>query len=85
MKKILLYISILIIIISCSSKKEEIAPSENIVVNMGSDPTTIDPTLNDIGVVSTYILHAFEGLTKTDKNNDIKQEIDEDELEEYLQ
>ena len=86
MKKILLYISILIIIISCSSKKEEISPSENIVVNMGSDPTTIDPTLNDIGVVSTYILHAFEGLTKTDKNNDIipgiaeKWDVSEDGL-----
>ena len=86
MRKILLYISILIIIISCLSKKEEIKPSEDIVVNMGSEPTTIDPTLNDIGVVSTYILHAFEGLTKTDKNNNIvpgvaeKWDVSEDGL-----
>lgn len=44
---------------------------------MGSEPTTIDPTLNSIGVVGTYLLHVFEGLTKIDKNNNIVPSIAE--------
>ena len=71
MKKILLLsILTLTIIISCNNKK--IDPSKDIIVNMGSEPNTIDPTLNSIGVVTTYILHNFEGLTKIDMNNNIK-------------
>ena len=72
MKKVLLYMFVIILIISCSNKNSKIDPSKDIVVNMGSEPVTIDPTLNSIGVVSTYILHAFEGLTKTDENNNIQ-------------
>lgn len=71
MKKIL-SIFTLMIIISCNKQNIEIDPKRDIVINMGSDPVTIDPTLNAIGVVSTYLLHAFEGLTKIDKDNQIR-------------
>ena len=72
MKNIFLYLLIIIVIVSCNNYDEEIDPTRDIVVNMGSGLATIDPTLNSIGVVSTYILHAFEGLTKTDPNNNIR-------------
>ena len=72
MKNIFLYLLIIIVIVSCNNYDEEIDPTRDIIVNMGSEPATIDPTLNSIGVVSTYILHAFEGLTKTDPNNNIR-------------
>ena len=38
---------------------------------MGAEPKTMDPTLNSISVVSVYIIHAFEGLTKLDSNNNV--------------
>lgn len=69
--KKILFIFTLLIIISCNKKSTVIDPKRDIIINMGSEPTTIDPTLNSIGVVGTYILHAFEGLTKIDKNNNI--------------
>lgn len=71
-KKILLLFFVLIIILSCNKENSKLDPTKDIVINMGSEPVTIDPTLNSIGVVSTYILHAFEGLTKNDQNNEIK-------------
>ncbi|WPC37244.1 peptide ABC transporter substrate-binding protein [Brachyspira hyodysenteriae] len=69
--KKILFIFTLLIIISCNKKSTVIDPKRDIIINMGSEPVTIDPTLNSIGVVGTYILHAFEGLTKIDKNNNI--------------
>ncbi|CRF31662.1 peptide ABC transporter substrate-binding protein [Brachyspira suanatina] len=69
--KKILFIFTLLIIISCNRKNSMIDPTRDIIINMGSEPTTIDPTLNSIGVVGTYILHAFEGLTKIDKDNNI--------------
>ena len=68
MKKILICI-LIIFIISCGSKNNKIDPYKDIIVNIGSDPNTMDPTLNSIGAVTTYILHNFEGLTKIDINN----------------
>ena len=76
MKKILICI-LIIFIISCGSKNNKIDPYKDIIVNIGSDPNTMDPTLNSIGAVTTYILHNFEGLTKIDINNNIQPGIAE--------
>ena len=75
MKKLIPYLLILIII-SCG-KNNKIDPYKDIVINMGSEPNTIDPTLNSIGIVTTYILHNFEGLTKIDSNNNVQPGIAE--------
>ncbi|EKV57100.1 oligopeptide ABC transporter periplasmic protein [Brachyspira hampsonii 30446] len=69
--KKILFIFISLIIFSCN-KNYMTNSSKDIIINMGSAPVSIDPTLNSIGVVAAYILHSFEGLTKIDKNNDIK-------------
>lgn len=41
---------------------------EEITVNVGGEPLTIDPSTNSSTDGGTYIMHAFEGLTKIDKN-----------------
>ena len=38
---------------------------------VGSEPKSIDPAINQSVDGATYIIHTFEGLTKTDKNNQI--------------
>ena len=85
MKKIVLIISfIFIYAISCT--KQSSIVNEAISINMGPEPKTLDPTLNSLNAVSCYILHAFEGLTKMDSNNNVqagmaeKWEISEDGL-----
>ncbi|NJD02398.1 MAG: peptide ABC transporter substrate-binding protein [Ruminiclostridium sp.] len=48
------------------------APSstrESITALMGEEPQTIDPGTNSSVDGGTYILHAFEGLTRVDKDN----------------
>lgn len=66
-------ITTLLIILSVfsTSCKDKTNPN-SIVINMGAEPKTMDPTLNSIGVVSVYIIHAFEGLTKLDSNNNVR-------------
>ena len=76
MKK-LLFLQILLLVIIFSCNKEILHKQNQIVVSMGSEPNTIDPTLNDMGAVSTYIIHSFESLTKIDSNNNIKPGISE--------
>jgi oligopeptide transport system substrate-binding protein len=39
-----------------------------ITASVGSEPASIDPAINQSVDGSTYLVHAFEGLTKTDKN-----------------
>ena len=74
MKRILIvFLMMFLVIISCNKKSEtntESVPS--ISINLGPEPKTMDPTLNSINVVSSYILHAFEGLTKIDLNNNVR-------------
>ena len=74
MKRILIvFLMMFLVIISCTKKSEtntESVPS--ISINLGPEPNTMDPTLNSINVVSSYILHAFEGLTKIDSNNNVR-------------
>ena len=53
--------------ISCGNKTD----SNSIVINMSAEPKTMDPTLNSLSAVSVYIIHAFEGLTKLDSNNNV--------------
>lgn len=53
--------------ISCKDKTD----SNSIVINMSAEPKTMDPTLNSLSAVSVYIIHAFEGLTKLDSNNNV--------------
>lgn len=69
MKQVIMALLIVLSYFSISCKDK--TTSDSIVINMGAEPKTIDPTLNSIGVVSVYIIHAFEGLTKLDSNNNV--------------
>lgn len=72
MKKLALLVSALIfsaLFISCNNKKEVEGPV--IHVQVGPSPETIDPALNSTVDGANMILHAFEGLLKVDKNNNI--------------
>lgn len=42
--------------------------SKPITACVGSEPASIDPAINYSADGGTYLIHAFEGLTKTDKN-----------------
>ncbi len=44
---------------------------DEIAVCLGSQPKTIDPTLNNAVDGATMIIHAFEGLTKLDKDGNV--------------
>ena len=65
----------LFILISCN--KNNINDKLNIIVNLGLEPRSIDPALNASNPEATYILTAFEGLTKKDKDNNIIPGISE--------
>ena len=69
MKKIIIFLLIILSAFTISCKNKTV--SDSILVNMGAEPKTMDPTLNSINVVSVYIIHAFEGLTKLDSNNNV--------------
>lgn len=72
MKKLALLVSGVIfsaLFFSCNNKKEPDGPV--IHVQVGPSPETIDPALNSTVDGSNMILHAFEGLLKVDKNNNI--------------
>ncbi len=71
MKNIVLILSFILITIT-SCVKEGHVINESISINMGPEPKTLDPTLNSLNAVSCYILHAFEGLTKMDSNNNVQ-------------
>lgn len=70
MKKIILALLIIFGVFAVSCKEK--ASSSSIVINMGPEPKTIDPTLNSLNAVSVYIVHAFESLTKLDSNNNVQ-------------
>lgn len=73
MKKILIvFFTMFLMIISCTKSITNTQSIESVSINLGPEPKTMDPTLNSINVVSSYILHAFEGLTKIDSNNNVK-------------
>ena len=62
---------ILLIVLASCSKKEMSKTNNDIVINLAPEPLTMDPTLNTDNLTMIYILHAFEGLTKKDKDNKI--------------
>ncbi|WP_297248768.1 peptide ABC transporter substrate-binding protein [uncultured Brachyspira sp.] len=66
MKKVIyfVFLFISIIFISCSSKENKY---NELFINVGSEPKTIDPALSISIADSTYIIHAFEGLLSKDK------------------
>ncbi|WP_300370422.1 peptide ABC transporter substrate-binding protein [Brachyspira sp.] len=73
MKRILIILSMIIFtVLSCSKVTDSAKTGSLLTINLGPEPKTMDPTLNSINVVSSYILHAFEGLTRIDSNNNVK-------------
>lgn len=80
---IIINIIFIILIISCKSNNKD---SNGIVINLGVEPRTIDPALNNNNSDASYILSAFEGLTRKDQDNNIipgvaeRWEISEDGL-----
>lgn len=52
-------------------KKESGISGQTISVTIGSEPKTIDPTLNNAVDGATIIIHTFEGLTKLDKEGKV--------------
>ena len=57
----------LFLFVSCGVNAKE----DGIKINVGPEPKTIDPTLNNAVDGSIYIQHAFEGLATRDKENKI--------------
>ena len=60
--------------------------NQNLIFNVGADPKTMDPTLNNASEAGTMILNAFEGLMVLDENDKPKEaaaesyEVSEDKL-----
>lgn len=61
-------ISSFIIFISCNNNVME---KNNIIINLDTEPRTIDPALGNANNYATYIFSAFEGLTKKDNNDNV--------------
>ena len=76
MKKLSLIVAALCVaimgtgLVSCSGKKEALSGSV-VHVQVGPSPETIDPALNSAVDGANMILHAFEGLLKFDRDNNI--------------
>ncbi len=74
MKKLALLVSILALaglFVSCNNKKSVADEGSVIHVQVGPSPETIDPALNSTVDGSNMIIHAFEGLLKFDRDNNI--------------
>ena len=77
------YILILFfIIISCSKNNT----NNSLIVNIGPEPKTLDPTYTETYDGSAYIAHTFEGLTSRDKDDKLIPAVAEswDISEDYL-
>ena len=55
----------------CGGTAQEGKAGQEIVVSIGSEPKSIDPTLNNAVDGATMIIHAFEGLTKLDSTGKV--------------
>lgn len=75
MKKLaLLVVSIIALgglLASCNGKNKKASSGSVIHVQVGPSPETIDPALNSAVDGANMIIHAFEGLVKFDRNNNI--------------
>ena len=68
--KIIYTIFSLIILLSCQKNEKNINYND-ITINLGPYPLTIDPSLNVDIWTMTYLIHCFEGLVTKDKDNNI--------------
>lgn len=71
MKKVISFLLIAFIFISCSKANKSKTSVEGLFINVGAEPQTIDPTLNKASDASVYIIHAFEGLATKNKNGEL--------------
>jgi oligopeptide transport system substrate-binding protein len=75
MKKVgvmlLALVMLLGVLAGCSGSADEGKAGQQISVCVGSEPKSIDPTLNNAVDGATMIIHAFEGLTKLDKTGKV--------------
>ena len=76
MKKLTLLVSMICLaglLVACGEKKSSTAASTGSVlhVQVGPSPETIDPALNSAVDGANMIIHAFEGLLKFDRDNNI--------------
>ena len=58
-------------LVSCGGEKKNSAPGKEIHVQVGPSPETIDPALNSAVDGANMIIHAFEGLLRFDRDNNI--------------
>ncbi|WP_294429386.1 peptide ABC transporter substrate-binding protein [uncultured Treponema sp.] len=74
MKKLTFLVSVLALaglLFSCNEKKSSATGSSVIHVQVGPSPETIDPALNSAVDGANMILHAFEGLLKFNRDNNV--------------
>ncbi|MBR1912420.1 MAG: peptide ABC transporter substrate-binding protein, partial [Treponema sp.] len=60
-----------VLFVSCGKKKVVEAKGSVVHVEVGPSPETIDPALNSAVDGANMILHAFEGLLKFDRDNNV--------------
>ena len=59
-------------LLACGGNSSDVLIEESAIkINVGTEPKTIDPTLNSSVDGSIYIAHAFEGLSTKDKDGKI--------------
>ena len=71
MKKVISFLLIAFIFISCSKANKSKTSVDGLFINVGAEPQTIDPTLNKASDASVYIIHAFEGLATKNENGEL--------------
>lgn len=73
MKKIIiLFLIIFILLISCNRENSDIKNNLNeIIISVGPEPQSIDPTINSAIDAMIYTTHLFENLTIKDENGNI--------------
>ena len=74
MKKLALLVSVIALaglMVSCGGKKPAAVNGSVLHVQIGPSPETIDPALNSAVDGGNMILHAFEGLLRFDRNNNV--------------
>ena len=71
MKKVISFLLIAFIFISCSKANKSKTSVDGLFINVGAEPQTIDPTLNKASDASVYIIHALEGLATKNKNGEL--------------
>ena len=68
--------AVFLLSISCSEIEEavpykQVNKDQELVINIGSEPYTIDPSVNVTADTLIYLTHIFEGLVNKDKDGKI--------------